>query len=78
MAVQCVMFVQSVKQNSHDKESREIELTVISRGDHAREWSKYTPSARMTMYVTNPAAIEQFEVGKEYLLTFEPYEKPEA
>lgn len=77
MAIQCVMFVQSMKQNSHDKESREIEFGVISRGDHAKEWSKYTPSGRATLYVTNPAAIEQFEVGKEYLLTFEPYEKPE-
>ena len=78
MAVQCVMFVQSVKQNSHDKESREIEFTVISRGDHAKEWSKYTPSGRTTLYVTNPAAIAQFEVGREYLITFEPYEKPES
>ena len=35
------------------------------------DWSKYTPQGDLTMTVTNPAAIEQFEVGGVYRLTFE-------
>lgn len=71
MAVQCRMFVKSVKQTSHSPESREVELSVITRGDEAKEWSKYTPSATMTMWITNPDAHEQFGVGREFLLTFQ-------
>jgi hypothetical protein len=35
------------------------------------DWSKYTPSGELSMTVTNPAAIEQFEPGAVYRLTFE-------
>lgn len=34
------------------------------------EWSKATPSGSLQMNITNPAAYEQFEVGKEYFLDF--------
>lgn len=35
------------------------------------DWSKYTPSGELSKTVTNPAAIEQFEPGAVYRLTFE-------
>jgi hypothetical protein len=35
------------------------------------DWSKWTPQGELEMTVTNPAAIEQFEVGAVYRLTFE-------
>ena len=35
-------------------------------------WSKYTPSGEISMTITNPAAVDQFEVGAVYRLTFEP------
>lgn len=34
-------------------------------------WSQYTPSGKMEMTITNPAAYEQFAVGKSYLMTFD-------
>ena len=34
------------------------------------DWSKYTPSGDLQITITNPAAIEQFEVGEVYELTF--------
>jgi hypothetical protein len=34
-------------------------------------WSKATPSGQVELTITNPAAFENFEVNKEYLLTFE-------
>ena len=35
------------------------------------DWSKYTPSGDLSITVTNPSAIEQFEIGEVYELTFE-------
>lgn len=36
-----------------------------------RNWSEATPSGNISMVITNPGAFEQFEAGKDYLLTFE-------
>lgn len=33
-------------------------------------WSKYTPSGQVELQITNPAAVEAFELGKCYLVTF--------
>ena len=41
---------------------------VYGDGEANKEWSKWTPSGKLTMQITNPAANEQFEVGKEYYL----------
>jgi hypothetical protein len=35
------------------------------------DWSKYTPTGELSMTITNPGAIEQFEVGGVYSLTFD-------
>lgn len=37
-------------------------------------WSKYTPNGKLEMTITNPAAIEAFELGKAYFLDFTPAE----
>lgn len=37
-------------------------------------WAKYTPSGKIEMGITNPAAIDAFELGKAYLITFTPDE----
>jgi hypothetical protein len=41
-------------------------------GDDNKTWSKYTPSGKMELGITNPDAIAAFELGKAYLITFEP------
>lgn len=71
MAVQAKFFVKSIARHAHQPESAQIELSAVTRGEENKQWSQYTPSGTMTMYVTNPAAAEQFELGKEYLVTFE-------
>jgi len=35
-------------------------------------WSKYTPSGKLEMAVTNPAAIDMFAIGKAYFVDFTP------
>ncbi len=39
--------------------------------DCNKDWSKYTPSGEIKMMITNPGAIDQFEIGGVYKLTFE-------
>jgi hypothetical protein len=36
------------------------------------EWSQATPSGYLELAITSAAAFGAFEVGQEYLLTFEP------
>jgi len=37
-----------------------------------KEWSKYTPSGSIQMQISNDTtAASQFEIGKEFLVTFE-------
>lgn len=35
------------------------------------DWSKLTPAGELSMTITNPAAVDQFEVGSVYRLTFD-------
>lgn len=35
-------------------------------------WSKATPSGQISLSITNPAAYERFEEGKDYMVTFTP------
>lgn len=49
------------------KFGEEVELSAVY-GDENKPWSEYTPSGRLTMSITNPAAIGKFEPGKDYFL----------
>lgn len=37
-----------------------------------QRYHKYTPSGSLEISVDNPAAVEQFELGKSYYLDFTP------
>lgn len=39
-------------------------------GDENADWSKYTPQGEIKMMISNPKAIEQFELGGEYFVDF--------
>ena len=49
---------------------------VYDGGDENSSWSKYTPSGSVTMWVTNPAAYDGFEVGQKYYIDFTPVPVP--
>jgi len=42
-----------------------------ARYDENESWSQATPSGQLNIHISNPAAFEQFEEGKDYYLTFE-------
>ena len=37
-----------------------------------KSWSKWTPSAQLSITITNPDAIDAFEKGRAYDLDFTP------
>ena len=39
-----------------------------------KTWSKATPSGKIEMMITNPEAVKQFDLGKEYFVDFTPAE----
>lgn len=47
-------------------------MAVYGDGTGNESWSEATPSAQLSMYITNPQAYEQFEEGKDYYLDFTP------
>jgi hypothetical protein len=52
--------------------SKEVNLQpVINGSEENKSFSLYTPSGSIKLNITNPDAFSQFEVGKEYLITFE-------
>lgn len=48
-----------------------IFIPVYGTGAENADWSKYTPSGKLEMNVTNQKAIDYFELGQDYFLTFE-------
>lgn len=45
---------------------------ITADTEENKAWSKYTPDGQLTMHVSNPAAFDQFEQGKEYYIDIQP------
>lgn len=82
MTVKAVFFCKSIKHLHSQGDAPIVEfefgaafgsyLKGLPGGDDAnKDWSKWTPSGDIKMVVTNEAAIEQFELGGVYSLTFD-------
>lgn len=41
-----------------------------------KTWSRYTPSGSIELSIDNPAAVDAFELGAEYIVSFEKYVAP--
>jgi len=41
-------------------------------GEGNEDWSKWTPSGEIKMTITNPAALEAFDLGVQYFVDFTP------
>jgi len=52
----------------------EVRLMPVVNDGNAENatWSKYTPSGDVRLTITNPAAIDAFELGKSYFVDFTP------
>lgn len=52
-------------------DTEEVTFQAVA-GEENKEWSKWTPAGQLTMTINNPAALAQFEVGRDYFLDFTP------
>ena len=76
MTVQAKFWVQIIQHQSPKTQESDTVATVTmvpvyADGGKNDSWSKYTPSGKIEMCVTNPDAVDQFELGGEYLITFD-------
>ncbi|QAB30911.1 hypothetical protein [Pantoea ananatis] len=56
---------------SDDGLSRTVNLNAVTTGSpENEEWSKYTPGGQISIHISNPAAFNKFEQGKEYYVDF--------
>lgn len=74
MAVVARMYVESLTRQSYNREQVKVQLRVVSRGEHNKEWSAMTPTGSVDLGIMNPAAAQQFvdafDAGQEFLVTF--------
>lgn len=47
-----------------------VSFSAVCRGEENKLWASATPSANLDMTILNKVAAEAFEVGEEYLVTF--------
>ena len=52
MGVTARFFIQSITETTG---GHEVVCKPVARGDHNKEWSKYTPSGELRMFLTNEA-----------------------
>lgn len=74
MTVSAKFWVKEVTHHHRDQPDDQcatIKL-VPAYGEGNENWSKYTPQGEISMMITNPGAIKQFELGKAYFVDFTP------
>lgn len=71
MSVIARFFVSEVTRRAYNPDAAEITLNVASRGEENKVWAAATPSGTIKMNVLNALAVEAFEIGKEYKVTFD-------
>lgn len=68
-----VMAIQPFHSSDPNGVCAEVRLfPVFNDSPENKTWSKYTPTGECRLTITNPEAIDAFEVGKEYFLDFTP------
>ena len=78
MSVRAKFFVTEIKHTGTPGSDPYATITLApvfgtyGNGQANESWSKYTPSGKIEMAVTNPAAIDQFAVGQSYFVDFTP------
>jgi hypothetical protein len=79
MSVTARFFVDEMTRRAHNPGHAAIVLKPAYRGEENKAWSEATPSGKIELYVSNPAAVDQFDewmrTGKDLHLTFEPVDR---
>ncbi len=79
MKIKAKMFCASVTRSGGQEDAagnrtfqETVELSAVTYGDNDenKSFSKWTPTASVSMMITNPDAQGAFEPGKEYYVNF--------
>lgn len=73
-AVEARFYVAGYEMQSYDPEAVSVKLQAVTRGEHNKNWAKYTPSGSIQMSIRNPGAAAWFtdRLGQEVAVTFAP------
>lgn len=77
--IRCKVRCWSVVEHKDAQEEKYAEAVSLAAvvgepGTENDSWSKATPSAQFTLWISNPGAFGKLESGKEYLVDFTPAE----
>lgn len=73
-SVRAKFQLQSITHNAWGGKVLRFGVIYDTSTEENRRFTKATPSGHMEMTIDNPAAIEQFELGKYYYTDFTPAE----
>lgn len=85
MRVLCKFYVTKIERYHGDSGAVRIGMSAVYKNlpgvegnacEENRIFSKYTPSAELTMRIENPEAAAQFELGAQYYVSFDRSEEP--
>ena len=77
MQVKAKFVVEQVTKHASGFHTVECHATNKKDGDNT-DWSKWTPTGKLTMTITNEPAVDVFKAGKCVWLTIEPIDEPEG
>jgi len=70
--VQAKFFVTEITHHHYQRDATTVKMMpVYDDGPENKTWSQHTPAGELSMLITNPEAVAQFDLGAEYVLTFE-------
>lgn len=66
--------VERLKDGKPDTTMAEIRMMPVYDDNDPtnKSWSKATPGGQVSLFITNPEAIDKFEPGKSYFVDFTP------
>ena len=76
MAVRAMFRCNSIEKPYEGSDLRQLSFSAVADGKtpEAERYHRYTPNGELRIGIDNPAASDQFEVGKLYYLDFTPAE----
>lgn len=72
--VEARFYIAGYSRRSYDLDATEVELVAVSRGEHNKNWARYTPSGNIKMVIKNEGAASWFinRIGQEVAVHFTP------
>lgn len=72
MSVTAMFTCYNKEPDNTNPEQGSVYLTAVTGGsEEANKYFAYTPGGQLTLAILNPNAFNQFETGKNYLLTID-------